>query len=68
MNSYKYNALSADGVKVKGIIEAVDEYQAVEKIKEKCPIVISVDEVQSNKMNSILNKEVGKKLIANLYL
>lgn len=62
MNSYKYNALSADGAKVKGIIEAVDEYQAVEKIKEKCPIVISVDEVQKTKMNSILNKEIGKKV------
>ncbi len=62
MNSYKYNALSADGAKVKGIIEAVDEYQAVDKIKEKCPIVISIDEIQNKKMNSILNKEIGKKV------
>ncbi len=62
MNSYKYNALSADGAKVKGIIEAVDEYQAVDKIKEKCPIVISVDEVKNTKMNSVLNNELGKKV------
>ena len=29
MISYKYSALSKDGAKVKGVIEAVDEIQAV---------------------------------------
>ena len=62
MNTYKYNALSVDGAKVKGIIEAVDEYQAVEKIKEKCPIVVSIDEVKKTKFDSVLEKEIGKKI------
>lgn len=62
MISYKYNALSKDGAKVKGIIEAVDEYQAIEKIKETNSIVLDIQEVKTGGIFSILNKEVGKKV------
>lgn len=62
MISYKYNALSKDGAKVKGLIEAVDEYQAIEKIKETNSIVLDIQEVKTGGVFSFLNKEVGKKV------
>ena len=62
MISYKYNALSLDGQKVKGVIEAIDEYQAIEKIKEKNSLVLSIDEIKDTPFNNLLRKEVGKKV------
>lgn len=64
MISYKYNALSRDGAKVKGIIEAVDEYQAVEKIKEQNAIVLDIEEVKTNFLTDLLSAEIGKKVDA----
>lgn len=62
MISYKYSALSRDGAKVNGVIEAVDEIQAVEKIKEKCPVVLDISEVKTGGIYDILNVEIGKKV------
>ncbi len=62
MISYKYNALSFDGQKVKGVIEAVDEYQAVEKIKEKNRLVLNIEEIKNTSASSIFSKEIGKKV------
>ncbi len=62
MISFKYNALSFDGQKVKGVIEAVDEYQAVEKIKEKNRLVLNIEEIKNNSFNSVFSKEIGKKV------
>ena len=61
MVTYKYSALSKDGAKVNGVIKAIDEYQAVDKIKSKYPVVIKIEEVQDTLMNKILNFEIGKK-------
>lgn len=61
MISYKYSALSEDGAKVKGVIEAIDEIQAVEKIKVKCPVVLEITEVKTGGFYDILNIEIGKK-------
>ena len=62
MISYKYKALSKDGAKVNGVIEAVDEIRAVEKIKEKCPVVLDISEVKTGGVYDILNLEIGKKV------
>ena len=64
MISYKYSALSKDGAKVKGVIEAVDEIQAVEKIKGKCPVVLDITEIKTGGISDILNVEIGKKFDA----
>lgn len=62
MITYKYNALSIDGAKINGVIEAVDEYHAVEKIKEdNNAIVLDIKEVKTGGIYDILHKEVGKK-------
>ena len=45
MVTYKYTAMSADGAKVNGVIDAVDEYTAVARIKAQYPIVVKIDPV-----------------------
>ena len=47
MQTFKYKAVSRDGAKVTGVVEAFDEYAAVAKIKETCSVVTKITEVQS---------------------
>ncbi len=63
MITYKYSAMSPDGAKVNGVIEAIDEYAAVERIKTTCPIVLSISEVKESGLSKILNMEVGSKKV-----
>lgn len=42
MVTYQYRAVTEDGVKTRGVVQAVDEYAAVEKIKATCPIVTKI--------------------------
>lgn len=58
MEIYKYSAKSLDGAKVNGVIEAFDEYEAVEHIRSRYPIIIGIRKIE--KKESILNKEIGK--------
>ena len=59
MITYKYSALSPDGAKVEGVINAIDEYAAVERIKANNPIVLEIKEVKQG--GSILDMEIGPK-------
>ena len=61
MNTYKYTALSPDGTPTKGVVQAVDEYDAVDKIKATCPIVTNISAVKGKK--GILNAEIGGRKI-----
>lgn len=58
MVTYQYTAITEDGVKKKGVIQAVDEFAAVEKIKATCPIVTKITPVEESK--SILSMELGQ--------
>lgn len=58
MIPYQYKALTADGEKVHGVVEAVDEYAAVAQIKVTYPIVIDIKPVKEK--TGILTKEIGK--------
>ena len=49
MQTYKYKAISKDGAKVSGVVQAFDEYAAVTKIKETCSVVTRISEVRGNK-------------------
>lgn len=62
MISYKYSALSKDGDKVKGVIDAVDEYDAIEKIKSNNSIVLDIEAIKNSSLNSILNAEINPKV------
>ena len=57
MITYQYKALSVNGEKVQGVLEAMDEYAAMAQIKETCPIVLSLEPAKEKK--GILSKEIG---------
>ena len=62
MLSFKYKALSPDGAKVNGVVEAVDEYSAVDKIKATCPVVVSIEQIKTGGIYDLLNKELSHKM------
>ena len=49
MAKYKYSALSRDGVKVSGIVEGFDQFDAVDKIKQDCDIILKITEIEEKK-------------------
>lgn len=63
MKSFKYSALSRDGIKVNGVMDAIDEFAAIEKIKEDCPIVTKIEEVKTDGIWGILNQDIGSKKV-----
>ncbi len=63
MVTYQYRAITEDGVKTRGVVQAVDEYAAVEKIKATCPIVTKITPVKEGGINNILQMEVGSTKI-----
>ena len=58
MAKYKYSALSRDGVKVSGIVEGFDQFDAVDKIKQDCDIILKITEIEEKKPG-LLNMEIG---------
>ena len=63
MVTYQYRAITEDGVKTRGVVQAVDEYAAVAKIKATCPIVTKLTPVKESGINNILQMEVGSTKI-----
>lgn len=66
MVTFKYKAISKDGAKVSGVVEAFDEFDAVSRIKESCNIVLQIKEVKK-KDRGILDMEIGAKLNAKAF-
>lgn len=62
MNKYRYKAITHNGKKIQGVIEAVDEYTAVLQIKNTCPILLEIHPIKKQRKN-ILSMEIGKKKI-----
>lgn len=62
MITYHYRAMTADGAKTRGVVQAVDEYAAVEKIRQTCPIVLQIKPVGEKK--GLLTMEIGRKNIS----
>lgn len=63
MITYKYSAMTKDGTKVNGVIEAVDKFSAADRIKMNYPVVLSVDEVKQTSLDKFLNMDVGGKKV-----
>lgn len=60
MVTYNYKAQTLDGQKVSGIIQGVDEFDAVNQIREQYPIILEIKPVKEKKASdSILNMEIG---------
>lgn len=68
MPKYRYKALSVDGLPVDGVIEAYDEFEAVDTIKQSCSVVTSIHEIGAErKINlnmTIGSPKVKEKLLA----
>ena len=58
MQNYKYSAMDLDGNKVNGVVEAIDQMTAVERIKTRYPIVLTITEVKP-KGGGLLDMEIG---------
>ncbi len=67
MATFKYKAVSPEGVETKGVIQAPDEYTAVQRIRQKCPIIQEISPVKESKSESgaggLLSFELGSKKI-----
>jgi type IV pilus assembly protein PilC len=44
MADFKYTAQSNNGEVINGVVEAANQFEAVEKIRQTCPIIISIEE------------------------
>lgn len=49
MGNFKYTAKSKSGEIVNGVIEASDQFEAVAKIKQTCPVIIEIEETSDIK-------------------
>ena len=57
MTSFKYRARTADGTSVNGFIEAYDEFEAVDQLRNQYPIVEKLEAVkEKKKINIDLNE------------
>ncbi len=66
MATFKYKAMSPDGAEMKGVVQAPDEYSAVQKIRQKCPVIKEITPVKESKSsegNNLLTMELGSKKI-----
>lgn len=62
MANYKYIAYSQSGEKVKGFVEALTKNEAVAKIKETCPIVEEIKEIEGQVVKQKIQKVKVKAL------
>ncbi len=62
MQTFKYTALSKDGAKVSGVVDGIDEFAAVTRIKAQYPIVLKIEEVKKIRGLDILNADLNKKV------
>lgn len=60
MTNFKYKGLSQSGGPLSGTIEALDRYDAVNKLRQTCPVVTEVTEVSNGKG---LNIELGSQKV-----
>ncbi len=57
MVTYKYTALSPSGKKVTGVVEGFNELDAVERIRQDCPVILKLTEVTAGR--NLLSMEIG---------
>ena len=64
METYKYSAVSKDGQKVNGVVEAFNETDAATRIKQNCDIILNLTRVDEKK-EGFLNQEIGGNRLNN---
>ena len=63
METYKYQAVSNNGQKVNGVMEAFNEMDAIDRIKRLHPIITKLTPVKEE--NGLLNMEIGGNKLNN---
>ncbi len=61
MVTYKYQAVSTSGQKVNGVLEAFNEMDAIDRIKQRHPVIVKLTPVKEEG-EGLLNMQIGKKL------
>ncbi|MBO5097051.1 MAG: type II secretion system F family protein, partial [Agathobacter sp.] len=64
MANFKYTALSVSGETVKGVVEAAEQFEAVAKIKQNCPIIVEIEEVGAVANAKVNLKKIDAKTLA----
>ncbi len=60
MSTYKYHAISRDGQKVSGVVEAYNEMDAAERIRQECDVVLKITAADDKEESSnFLNRDIG---------
>ena len=59
MTTYQYRAIDTDGKATRGVVQATDEYTAVQKIRQTCPIITEISPVKESR--NVLSMEFGGK-------
>ena len=62
MKTYHYRGISSSGAEIDGLIEAFDKQDAVNKARENCRILTSVESVGAGKINDLMNADIGSML------
>ena len=57
MPTYKYTALSMSGKKITGVVEGFNELDAVDRIRQECPVILKIAEVTAT--HNLLAMEIG---------
>ena len=58
--TFKYTALTKDGMKVNGVIDATDQYAAATRIRAQYPVIEKLDPVSEK--TGILTKDLQRKV------
>jgi len=60
MPAYKYSAISKGGEKVSGVVEAFNEFDAAERVRQSCDIVLKLTPVKDRAgEDSFFSREIG---------
>lgn len=64
MGNFKYTAKSRSGEIINGVVDADDQFEAVAKIKQTCPVIIEIEETtgSSSLMGPVLRRMNDKDL------
>ena len=65
MVTYKYQAVSNSGQKVNGVLDAFNEMDAIDRIKQQHPIIIKITPVKEGQENGLLNMNIGGDKLNN---
>lgn len=62
MQTYSYRAKSKNGTELRGVVQAVDRYEAAEKIRTSAPVIMELTEVR-DKADNIFTRDIGSNRV-----